>query len=62
MLQYEFHPLAEKELDEAVEYYEAVESGKGLELLQQVHESIEQICRFPKSAPVSYGRIRSVVV
>jgi hypothetical protein len=31
MLSYRFHPLAEAELDEAVAYYEAVESGKGLE-------------------------------
>ncbi|WP_353225742.1 hypothetical protein [Salinisphaera hydrothermalis] len=29
MLAYEFHPLAEKELDEAVAYYEALEQGKG---------------------------------
>jgi len=29
MLAYEFHPLAEKELDEAVAYYESLETGKG---------------------------------
>jgi hypothetical protein len=27
---YEFHPFAEQELNEAVEYYEALEPGKGL--------------------------------
>lgn len=62
MLQHEFHPLADKELDEAVEHYEAVEPGKGLELLQQVHVSIEQIRQFPESAPVGRGLIRSIVV
>jgi plasmid stabilization system protein ParE len=62
MLPYEFHPFAEQELNEAVEYYEALEPGKGLELLQQVHASIEQIRRFPESAPLSRGSIRSIVV
>lgn len=42
MLAYEFHPLAEKEFDEAVAYYELLEVGKGRELLQQVQAAIEQ--------------------
>lgn len=62
MLPYEFHPLAERELDEAVGHYEAVSPGKGLELARQVYSAILQICEFPESAPLSRGTIRSIVV
>lgn len=59
---YEFHPLAARELDEAVSYYEEVVPGKGLELLQHVRETIRQICEFPESAPITRGHIRSAVI
>jgi hypothetical protein len=36
MLSYEFHPLAERELDEAVEHYGGLSPGKGLELARQI--------------------------
>jgi len=62
MLAYEFHPLAEKELDEAVAYYEALELGKGRELLQKIQAAIEQARQFPESAPISRGLVRSLVV
>jgi plasmid stabilization system protein ParE len=62
MLAYEFHPLAEKELDEAVAYYEALELGKGRELLQRIQAAIEQARQFPKSAPISRGSVRSLVI
>ena len=62
MLSYEFHPLAVRELDEAVEHYEDVSPGKGLELARQVHAAILRVREFPESAPRSRGNIRSVVV
>jgi plasmid stabilization system protein ParE len=62
VLSYEFHPLAERELDEAVEHYEGLSPGKGLELARQVRSAILQVCEFPDSAPRSRGKIRSVVV
>lgn len=61
-LSYEFHPLAERELDEAVEHYETIAPGKGLELTREVGAAIRQICEFPQSAPVTRGSIRSIVV
>jgi plasmid stabilization system protein ParE len=61
-LPYEFHPLAEAELDEAVVYYEEIQPGKGLELAQQVESVIDQIRRFPDSAPITRGTVRSIVV
>lgn len=62
MLAYEFHPLAEKEFDEAVAYYEALQPGKGWELLQQIQVAIEQARRFPESAPISRGLVHSLVI
>jgi plasmid stabilization system protein ParE len=62
MLPHEFHPLADRELEEAVDHYEEIVSGKGLELAQQVRAAIAQICEFPESAPISRGTVRSIVV
>lgn len=62
MLPYEFHPLAEKELDKAVTYYEAVEQGKGFELFNRIQVAIEQIRQFPESAPISRGLVRSIII
>jgi Plasmid stabilisation system protein. len=62
MLDYEFLPLAETELDEAVAYYEAVEQGKGYELFKRIQEAIEQIRQFPESAPISRGSVRSIII
>lgn len=62
MLPYEFHPLAEAELDEAVAYYEALQSGKGLELARQVETAIDQARLFPESAPIARGTVRSLVI
>lgn len=61
-LAYIFHPLAAAELDEAVEYYESIETGKGLEFLAATQKSIEHICSFPEAAPPSRGVIRSKLV
>jgi len=62
MLSYEFHPLAEAELDAAVGYYEALQPGKGLELAREKQTAIEQLRRFPESGPVARGSVRSLVV
>lgn len=62
MLACEFHPLAEKKFDKAAAYYEALESGKGRELLQQIQTAVEQARQFPESAPISRGSVRSLVI
>jgi len=62
MLPYVFHPFAEAELDEAVGYYEAIQPGKGLELVRQIGAAIEQIRGFPESAPITRGTVRSIIV
>lgn len=62
MMIYEFHPLAARELDEAVDYYESLVSGKGLELAQQIKIAINRICEFPESAPIARGEVRSLLI
>lgn len=61
-LLYVFHPLAAVELDEAVDYYELAQAGKGLELAQAVEQAIEHICSFPELAPATRGTVRSKLV
>lgn len=51
-----------RSLDEAVGYYEEIQPGKGVELAQQVESAIDQIRRFPDSAPLTRGTVRSIVV
>lgn len=62
MLPFVFHPIAVVEIEEAVDYYEALQPGKGLELAEQVEAAIKQIQIFPESAPISRGYVRSIVV
>jgi hypothetical protein len=38
MLPYVFHPIAAVEFEDAVDYYELLQPGKGLELADQVED------------------------
>lgn len=62
MLPYRIHPLAERELDEAIAHYEALAPLKGLELSRRVKAAIDQVRQFPESAPVTRGKVRSIIV
>jgi len=54
LLKYSFHPSAEKELTDAVDYYNAVQRGLGLEFAKEIHHTIQNIISFPNSwAPLS---------
>ncbi|MGA2400389.1 MAG: type II toxin-antitoxin system RelE/ParE family toxin [Syntrophobacteraceae bacterium] len=44
---YRFHPEAEAELNDAVDYYEESQEGFGLEFAKEVYAAIESICGFP---------------
>ena len=61
-LAYVFHPLAATELDEAVEHYENIQTGKGLDLLATTQKAIQHICSFPEAAPPSRGTVRSKLI
>lgn len=46
-MKYHFHPAAETELNEAVDYYDECQEGLGLEFAKAVYAAIENICRYP---------------
>jgi len=46
-MRYRFHPDAEAELNEAVDYYEGCEDGPGLEFARAVLAAIQNICQYP---------------
>lgn len=48
-MKYSFHPSAENELTEAVDYYNAVQRGLGLEFAKEIHHTIQNILSFPNS-------------
>lgn len=53
-MKYSFHPAAEKELTEAVAYYNDCQIGLGLEFAKEIYHTIHNILLFPDAwAPLS---------
>ena len=53
-MKYSFHPAAEKELNDAVDYYNECQSGLGLEFAKEIYSTIQNILSFPDAwAPLS---------
>jgi len=46
-LKYSFHPAAEKELNDTVDYYNECQNGLGLEFAKEVYLAIQNILSFP---------------
>ncbi len=46
-MKYSFHPAAEKELNDAVDYYNECQSGLGLEFAKGIYLTIQNIISFP---------------
>lgn len=44
-----FHPLAEQELDKAVDYYEDCLAGLGLDFAREIHAAIHRIIQYPEA-------------
>ncbi len=53
-----FHPLAERELLDAIDWYAGKARGLGAEFLERVTEGLDHIRSFPESCPVLLGRAR----
>lgn len=56
-----FHPEAERELDEAVSYYEDCRVGLGEEFMQEIYATIERMLAYPKAWPVLESPVRRVL-
>lgn len=61
-MNYSFHPEAEIEFIEAIEYYEEKESGLGYDFAVEVYSTIERTISFPKAWPVIEKDIRRSLV
>jgi toxin ParE1/3/4 len=57
-----FHPLAEKELLDAVSYYEEKETGLGLEYLSEVEHAVNFLVRYPEAGSKVRGSIRRLTL
>ena len=55
---YSFHPEAESEFVEAINYYEGCEPGLGEDFALEVNSTIRNILAFPTAWPVLDGPVR----
>ena len=58
MARLEFLRLAERELNEAGQYYDREEPGLGASFLQEVHRCLESIEASPESGAILRGSVR----
>jgi plasmid stabilization system protein ParE len=61
-MSYVFHPDAEVELHQAIEWYEAREPGLGLDFAAQVYASVQRALAFPLAWQEMGGDIRRALV
>ncbi len=61
-MNFRFHPDAERELHEAVDYYEDVDPGLGYDLSVEVYSAIQRAVAHPRAWPVLEGEIRRALV
>jgi plasmid stabilization system protein ParE len=60
-----FHPAAQRELDEAAEFYDAEGIGLGAAFLDEAEHALKQIRDFPESSPsrtIGAGRSTGMIV
>lgn len=57
-MSYSFHPEAEAEFLEAVDYYETCKEGLGFEFAVEVYSVIERILAYPKAWPILDEEVR----
>ena len=61
-MKFAFHPQAEAELNDAIEYYEEIEPGLGYDFATEVYAAIQRSVTLPKAWPVIDGEIRRSLV
>lgn len=57
-MNYSFHPEAEKEFLEAIDYYEGRKEGLGFDFPTEVYAAIGRAAEHPKSWPILEGDVR----
>ena len=61
-MKYSFHPEAEAEFVQAIEYYEECEVGLGYDFAIEVYSAIERTVAYPKAWPIIEEDIRRSLV
>jgi plasmid stabilization system protein ParE len=57
-MNYSFHPEAEREFLEAVDYYEGREESLGFDFAVEVYATIARATEYPKAWPILEGEVR----
>lgn len=61
-MSFRFHPYAEAELSDAIQYYEDVESGLGQDFAVEVYLAIQRAIAYPRAWMVLAGEVRRALV
>ena len=59
---YSFEPAAQRELEQAADYYDLESPGLGMKFGNAVEEALEALVEFPDSCPVHLGKTRKLVL
>ena len=57
-----FHVLAERELTDAVDFYERAKSGLGSDFVDDVERALAQVEQYPESGYVLIGSVRRLLL
>jgi len=57
-----FHPAAQRELDEAADFYDLESTGLGSEFIDDVERAVVQVRDHPAAAPIALEPVRKQVV
>ncbi len=55
---FSFHPAAEAEFYDSVDFYEEIEPGLGYDFLVEVYSAVQRVIKFPEAWPVFEDKIR----
>ena len=50
-MNYSFHPQAQVEFEQVIEYYEGCQDGLGYDFAIEIHDTIQNIVNFPCTWP-----------
>jgi plasmid stabilization system protein ParE len=57
-----FNPIAERELADAIKYYDEQKAGLGREFLEEVRRAVLFLAKYPEAAPQVRGSIRRFIL
>jgi toxin ParE1/3/4 len=61
-MKFYFHPEAEKEFQEAVEYFERYKPGLGYDFSIEMRKAIQNILGFPNAWPIIFKGVRRCLI